>query len=228
VALADQDDRWRPDKLAVLRERFASSPAVDAFFSNASLIDGDGRSMSGTLWRRVGFTAPRQGRWGDGRALEVLLKGDVVTGATLAIRRRALDTLLPLPPEGWHDRSIALLLAVKGTIAPIGDTLLSYRLHARNQAGVPRLHLRPALNDAMAADLETLRSQLMAVVRHPAIGAADPRSVLQICEKARHLERRLALPQDRRRRVEAVAAEVARGGYRRYGAAIRGPLRDLL
>ena len=39
IAIADQDDRWRPDKIAVMANRMAREPDVLMAFSDAVLID---------------------------------------------------------------------------------------------------------------------------------------------------------------------------------------------
>ncbi len=39
VVLADQDDVWYPEKLAVVEETFANQPGIGAVFSDANIVD---------------------------------------------------------------------------------------------------------------------------------------------------------------------------------------------
>src|SRR5204863_139453 len=48
VALCDQDDRWHPDKLQVLRGALESG--VTLAYSDMNLIDGEGDLISTTYW----------------------------------------------------------------------------------------------------------------------------------------------------------------------------------
>ena len=47
VALADQDDRWHPDKLATLVALIGEAPLI---YSDARLVDRDGAVQSDTYW----------------------------------------------------------------------------------------------------------------------------------------------------------------------------------
>ncbi len=49
VALADQDDRWHPDKLSVLLDGIADAPLI---YSDARVIARDGSLISDTWWNR--------------------------------------------------------------------------------------------------------------------------------------------------------------------------------
>lgn len=50
IALADQDDIWRGDKLAVIEREFEAKPCVDLIFSNGHLIDEIGKPTGTKLW----------------------------------------------------------------------------------------------------------------------------------------------------------------------------------
>jgi glycosyltransferase involved in cell wall biosynthesis len=138
VLFSDQDDVWKPGKIARMAAEFAAEPDVALVFSDAELIDRSGRPLAGTLWERLRFGIDEQaGVNGDG-ALGVILRHNVVTGATVGVRRSLLEAALPLPTVGWHDHWLALYAAATGLrIRAIDDQLLSYRLHGANTAGLP-------------------------------------------------------------------------------------------
>ena len=82
VALADQDDRWHPDKLATLLAELGDAQLV---YSDARVVDGDGRVLADTYWGR---------RSNNHTDLLSLLVANSVTGAAslfprVAARRRA-------------------------------------------------------------------------------------------------------------------------------------------
>lgn len=120
VALADQDDRWHPDKLEVLRD--AIGPAQLAY-SDARAIRPDGGVLSETLW---------SGRRNNRTDLVSLLISNTVTGAAALLRRELLDLALPLPPAPgvpYHDHWLALVALATGELAYVDRPLLDYVQH---------------------------------------------------------------------------------------------------
>src|SRR5688500_18488634 len=97
IALADQDDVWLPSKLARIEERFAAEPRAGLVFSDAEVVDERLRPLGYRLWESVGFDRAHQRLVSGGRALDVLLPGWTVTGATLAFRSRFRNLVLEIP-----------------------------------------------------------------------------------------------------------------------------------
>lgn len=138
LLLCDQDDRWSPERVARTLAYLDEHPEMDAVFSNARVMDGESRPTGRTIWEEVQFTPDLQQRWLRGEAHEILFNGYVVTGATLAMRRHALDLVVPFPirfEKLIHDGWIALVLALKGTIGFVDEELIWYRRHAQQQVG---------------------------------------------------------------------------------------------
>jgi glycosyltransferase involved in cell wall biosynthesis len=120
VALADQDDRWDPDKLATLREELGRHQLV---FSDARIVDAAGNRISDTYW-----TA----REPNHTNLASLLIANSVTGAASLFRRELLDLALPFPsPPGteYHDHWLALLALATGSIGFVERPLYDYVQH---------------------------------------------------------------------------------------------------
>jgi len=127
VALADQDDVWHRDKLAVLRSHFG--PRTTLVYSDARIVSADGAELASTYW-----TTRRPNR-GD---LATLLIANTVTGAAAMVRRRVLDTILPFPPAcgaAFHDHWIACAALAMGDIAFIDQPLYDYVQHGGNVIG---------------------------------------------------------------------------------------------
>src|ERR1700733_10400793 len=96
IALCDQDDIWQPNKLNRLQEVFAD-PLIGGAFSDAEIIDADGRAAGRRLWQLHKFTFREPDDLRRMAAVRLLLKHDVVTGATLMFRASLRHLLLPIP-----------------------------------------------------------------------------------------------------------------------------------
>jgi glycosyltransferase involved in cell wall biosynthesis len=134
IALSDQDDIWYPNRLQRSEQELVSNPQAGLVFSDADLIDGQGRMLGVTLWQRLGFTAKHEHDLLAGRYV-VLAKHRFVTGATVVFRAALRDHCLPII-EGWvHDEWIAMVIAAFSDLRPIEQPLIRYRIHGSQQVG---------------------------------------------------------------------------------------------
>jgi glycosyl transferase family 2 len=120
VALADQDDRWYPEKLATLLDACAGARLA---YSDMRIVDEGGRVLSETFWR---------GRRNNHTNLASLLLNNTVTGAASLFRRELLDLVLPFPPQvgdAFHDHWIASVALATGDIAYVDRPLYDYVQH---------------------------------------------------------------------------------------------------
>ena len=140
VFLADQDDIWEKDKVRLSIEKF-SDQSVSLVHTDALLISSENRSV-GSLMQTLGLTSLERKHLTAGQALRVLLRRNVVTGATVAIRSSLLDLALPIP-NGWiHDEWLAFVAASRNGVRFDSRMLTKYRQHEGNEIGVSRLGLR--------------------------------------------------------------------------------------
>lgn len=219
IALADQDDVWRADKL----ERLAAAltaPDVQAAFSDAAVVDAALASLGYGMWQRVRFTPHEQRRFAAGDEFAVLLKHRIVTGATLAFKSGLRDVALPIP-EGWqHDAWLALAAAARGKLAAIDEPLVAYRQHGLNVIGGRRrpfaAEVRAALHIDRTAWYRTELSLWRALAARLQMQFAPEDARRLLAEKVAHLERRANLPAARWRRLPGILQEIAAGGYSRY------------
>lgn len=217
IALCDQDDYWFPEKLLRQSSTLEQDGALDGVFSDAWLMDGESRRSTDRLWARVGFSLrERQELHVERYLITRMLKGSVVTGATLMIRADALNLVLPVA-DGWmHDGWIAWMLALYSGIAAVSDPLIAYRIHGAQAAGVRPGMLGSRIGHAFrvgrttclhtAKEFERLRDFW---IRNP--GRDFDLRLLQIEEKIRHLHSRIALPDSFIKRLFRVLGE-----YKRY------------
>lgn len=148
LAICDQDDAWEPEKLAVMEQRMAGRPQALLAFSDATLIDTEGTPLSRSRWRLAGF-GPSQWASMERDVFGEMMKRQIVSGCTAAIRSTILPALLPFPsdlhpalPTMMYDRWISLMAAAAAPVITIPERLVRYRIHPRQQIGIPALELR--------------------------------------------------------------------------------------
>lgn len=128
VALADQDDVWYPDKLAVLIERLEETGAA-LVYSDMRIVDAGGGVVAESYWVR------RRNNYTD---LASLLVANTVTGAASLFRRALLDRALPFPErigDAYHDHWLALVALLDGGIAYVDRPLYDYVQYRDNVIG---------------------------------------------------------------------------------------------
>ena len=135
IALSDQDDVWHNDKLKFIEEVFNTSTQVGAVFSNGNIVNENLSSLGYTLWDKFGFGKNLRIKFLNGKAFQVLLNHNVVTGATMAFRSSFRNKILPISPLWVHDCWIALLFSIISDIKFIDKELIDYRQHKDQQLG---------------------------------------------------------------------------------------------
>ena len=121
VALSDQDDWWRPEKLATLIDSIG--PGDRLAYSDMRIVDEDGDVISDTYW------SFRQNNHTD---FASLMLANTVTGAASLFDRELLADVLPFPPPtdtGYHDHWIAQVAMALGGISYVDRPLYDYVQH---------------------------------------------------------------------------------------------------
>lgn len=236
IAPCDQDDVWRPGRIARAVEVLESDPRIGMAFSDADVVDEDLRPLGHRLWEAVGFTRSGRGMVRRGRALDAFLRRWIVTGTTMTFRATYRPLVLPIPGAWVHDAWIAMLVAAVAPVAPIEEPLVLYRQHAGQLLGAARAgplgFLRRARETGpgeYAIEAERFRLLRQRLEDRGHLGR-DPSLRARLDAKVAHQELRLAISRDpsRASRVGAALRELARGGYSRYSARTLVVLKDLL
>lgn len=236
VALCDQDDVWHPDKL-LEQERTLRSRRLVAVFTDGDVVGSNLEPLGYTLWSSARFGRRERRQLLSGRAHEVLVKRDVVCGATLMFDARFCGAMLPIPAGWHHDGWIALIAAALGGLRVIDRPLVRYRHHGSNQVGAPRpnavAELRTKLTDLGsvtpdAAPLEERYRNASERLRQLSSFGVDPAFPDLLDARADHLQRRSCLPHGTTRRARVVLAELLSGRYHRYSAGFRSAGKDLV
>jgi glycosyltransferase involved in cell wall biosynthesis len=121
LALCDQDDRWYPEKLEVLRGALGSAGLV---YSDQRLVDARGRVLRETMWK---------GRSNNHTDIAALLTANTITGAACLFRREVARLALPFPETPgmqFHDHWLGLIALAAGDIAYVDRPLYDYVQHS--------------------------------------------------------------------------------------------------
>lgn len=237
IALADQDDVWEPQKLAVIETMFREHDTAGYVFSDAELLDAEGSFLNEALWESVGFSDALLNRFSTGLQAPVLLRRSVVTGATMAFRSSLKDVIIPFSPNFEHDCWIALLASCIGRYGvPISERLIRYRQHSAQQIGARRKSIPERIAALRRGETQEYdRARLgMSDLRERLLLAADqgrvyPAGHLRLVEeKLKHCSCRcVARSEQGLKRVRKVLAEALTGRYGMFSNSWRSIVADL-
>ncbi|MBA4422643.1 MAG: glycosyltransferase family 2 protein [Syntrophus sp. (in: bacteria)] len=234
IFVCDQDDVWDPEKLAIMHERFTGDPDLLLLHSDARLVDARLGDLGCSLFDALELGPDELQRVHDGRGFDVLLRRNIVTGATMAFRRDLLALAVPFG-DGWiQDEWLAIIASAIGKIDVVERKLIDYRQHDANQLGMRRRTLDVKVREIglsraqlLRNDAKRMESLLQRLKQLPA--AVEKHMPACVQDKLEHTRVRMHITDIARiKRISPILKEAASGRYRRYGAGIRSVLRDLL
>ena len=232
IALSDQDDRWRPERLARMASEFEARPDLLLLHSDARLIDSAGADLGRSLFYAYEVKRFEIEDVHRGRAFDALLRRNLATGATILFRRSLLQHAAPFPPHWLHDEWLAIVAAAIGRIDLLEEKLIDYRQHDLNQIGAERENFAAKVRRAIAPRGAKYRERveraeyLLARLRQlePSIA---PGAIEKAQGKLAHQQFRAELPANRLVRWVPVIGEALTGRYARYGRGAQYVLQDL-
>jgi glycosyltransferase involved in cell wall biosynthesis len=235
IALCDQDDVWHPQKLERVAAEFARSPVLGFLFTDADVCDERAEPLGYPLWKSVGFTPALQARLRRGRAFDVILRQNVVTGAAMAFASRFKPLVLPIDPRWVHDGWIALLIAATGAgVSIIDEPMIRYRQHASQAIGALRRSLlqqyRNARDMSRQVFAEHTEMYQAAYERLTAMSKGfpvTPEVLAMLAQKIRHFRTRSQIRLGERGRILSSVSELVRLRYRRYSMGWKSFAQDL-
>lgn len=124
IALSDQDDIWKKNKLEILINKIGSNLLIH---SDCLIIDENDNIIMPS-WKR---------EQGNLINIKNLFFMNVVTGCTVLLNKKLLNTALPFP-EGivYHDWWLALCAAKENSICYTPLCLTRYRQHSAQDTGI--------------------------------------------------------------------------------------------
>lgn len=238
VALSDQDDVWRPDRVERALRALERRPGVELVASDARLIDARGDDLGTRMFETLGIDDATASRLELNPFVE-LLRRNLLTGATMIVTRELVRRARPFPPSWVHDEWLAMVAAVGGGLAVVREPLIDYRQHGGNQIGASMLDVRGRLarlraprddrNRRLLARSQDLADRLPGIVARASEQAVPPDVVTeQTGDKFEHERIRSGYPERRIARIPGVVKEWRTGRYGRYGLGAQDVLRDLV
>lgn len=228
IFLCDQDDVWLPEKIRTMAEMLDNNSNIDGVFCNSALVDENLNSLNKTLWELRKFTPAMQKKLAAGNALSVFCRRVVCSGHNIALRRRALNYILPFPelapfyPDTW----VALAAALNSNIKMCNEVLTLYRIHNANRsnpAGNAWLAAKKARKNSAAE-----RNYLLATELLKRCSNADPAKRGLLENFARHHRQRSLYSKNIILRAIQAGRELCTLHYRKYSNGLKTFIADLL
>lgn len=231
IILSDQDDVWAPDRVELTVRAFAD-PDVMLVHGDAHLIDANGDRLPSSLFDSYGVDAETRELLASRRAFELLLRRNLITGATAAIRRSVAEQAAPFPASWVHDEWLAIVAAATGSIVPLENELIGYRQHGNNEIGAVQLTLRSKIRKLTEPGSDRNRRILERAValaeRYPELASSTPDRLALVELKRQHEVVRSGLRRSRFSRIGPVLREARTGRYSQFGGGLQDIVRDLV
>lgn len=125
IALCDQDDLWRTDKLATLAAALGTHTLA---YADSALIDERGTPLGMHISDRLGMA--------QGSDPLAFAFWNCISGHAMLFRRELLRSALPLRGGRFHDWWLAFVAASTGSIVYVPQPLVHYRQHDQSQTDV--------------------------------------------------------------------------------------------
>jgi len=121
IALSDQDDIWKPQKLEYFYTHINNNILI---YSDAILIDENEKKLNKML------ISPKKNMI-SGNNNRAFIFSNCVSGNTLMFKKELTQHILPIPKEiNYHDVWIAFVATTYGTITYSDEAMVYYRQHS--------------------------------------------------------------------------------------------------
>lgn len=117
IAISDQDDIWKVDKLQILKDNIKDNWAI---FSNSEFIDKKGKTLNKCLLNNFSWNK---------RSYKSILLYNFVTGHTCLLNRHILNYILPFPSKGFYDWWIGFVALYHNKLTYVDKVLTKHRIH---------------------------------------------------------------------------------------------------
>ena len=232
IFLCDQDDVWHLEKISSYENQFRQRPALLMLCSNARLVDESGQFGGRTLFQSSCVSTAELNSIRAGFAFNILIRRNIATGATMAVRAKVIRMIESIP-DGWiHDEWLAMISAIHGEIDVLEKPYIDYRQHAANQLGAPSLSI---LNRITGKTTDHATFMKMMVIRSQSLfdylsrKSSGNEMLLDLaCRRLSHAKIRANLPTQFLPRLFQIAREYAAGAYGSFSNGLTSALRDVL
>ena len=229
IFLCDQDDYWLHHKIETLIHYLQENPAKEVVFSNAVIVDDELQDLQTTMWQKVRFWKEDIEDWERGKALDLLLTGNRVTGCTVAMRRSFAEKSRPFPthihPNFIHDGWIGILASVNNEIGFVVEPLVLYRQHEQQQVGViekerEKIHFHSRFSrprDLKLSPFIEKGNLYFNLLNHLNINYPELKDKTKPLQRiSQHYQLRSNLDRNRLKRIIPIFKNLYSGNYHRY------------
>ncbi len=171
IAIANADDIWRPDKLAIQVAAFAADEHLDICFHDATFIDADGRVLYGGFRNAPSPLAADEPRpWH-------FVSGNPIPNPTAMFHRSVLRRIGLQEVGQAHDHQFWFKATVHGCrFLGLADRLIRYRLHEGSESTASHRADRTRMKHSESAEAMVQRYGLDPLFPELATGENDPES----------------------------------------------------
>jgi len=229
---SDADDVWLPEKLEKLVRVLDSNKDCSYVFSDAYVVDENLNTLGYTMWERISFNRFQRLKFIKGKQLEVLLKHNVVSGATMAFRSYLRKLFLPIPEIWIHDGWIALLGSAVSRGCFIEEPLIYYRQHNHQMIGAKRKYgikdkiIKKIFGNENSVHGYKLELEKCKVVRSRLLSFTRNK-IEKIDDKIYHFQRRIKVNEDAAiSGLIIIANEFFSGRYFEYSGGLVSVVKD--
>ncbi|MEI2428557.1 glycosyltransferase, partial [Priestia megaterium] len=227
VVFADQDDWWYPEKLQKIEQVFEENPTINFAFSDGEVVDSKLNKFNFSLLDSKGIKREDKSKIKDGELFSYLLKYNIVTGATMAVKREFLSQLIPFPEVWVHDAWVSMIASEKQQYYYIDECLIKYRIHENNNIGTSKGMLRQV--QSLKKQKNTAKrnfEQTKQLLNYSEAHFSDfNKSIIK--DKNIFFESRYNYPNNSIIRFFCVFKNVLKGNYKRFANGKKSALKDL-
>lgn len=239
IFTCDQDDVWIRNKIEKIESVFALNLNCNLIFTDAELVDSQLKSMNSSLWKTIGFSNHLLNKMNSVNLLDILLKKNIITGATMAFKKELSKKIMPMSGNWIHDYWIGIIASINGQVIGIPDRLLLYRQHENNLLGVKKIGLFGKIkkyfinfNFDLLQELRESRfnmiDDLLKQIRGKNQKISDEH-LFTIIEYYKFWNRQVELKNKRNLYgVRLIMTDMFNGCYRKYYSGSRGVFRDII
>jgi glycosyltransferase involved in cell wall biosynthesis len=136
VALCDQDDVWKPEKLEAMAARIKPDLTPSMVFSDAELVDSQMNSLKSTAIGFSKITSIEKEKIKQGDLLEILIEHPLIPGMCMLVHRERCLINSPNDSCLKHDYALSAGFSIGGDYSFIDTCLVFYRQHETNAIGM--------------------------------------------------------------------------------------------
>lgn len=230
IFLSDQDDIWVESKAEETLGLFETNPDLSLVFTDTELINYAGELIGSSGFDVLDVTNFEKRKIAKGNASFVLLKRNIVTGATVCINRDLLGWAFPIPNKWVHDEWLALVASLVGEVQLLDNKLTRYRQHNHNEIGLKKKTIKNKLGRMLHPGKirnQILLTRAVSFSEHTVSELIESAKVASTGKLAHELVRS-KFRVNRVLRLPAVVGELLSGRYFKYGLGVKDFLRDLI